>query len=41
MAVEFAAVFALIGLAILRLGVPIVLIWLLGKAVKYVAPSPG
>lgn len=41
MAIELTAVFALIGLAILRLAVPIMMVWLLGKAVKYVAPSPG
>jgi hypothetical protein len=40
MITELTTVFALVGLAILRIGVPIVAIWLLGKALKFVAPSP-
>jgi hypothetical protein len=32
---------ALIGLTILRFGVPILLIWLLSRALKYVTPSPS
>jgi hypothetical protein len=33
--------FALIGLTILRFGVPILVIWLLSRALKYVMPSPS
>ncbi len=40
MTVDLTTLLALIGLAILRLGVPILVIWLLGKALKYVAPTP-
>ena len=35
-----ATAFALIGLAVLRLGAPILVIWLMGKALDYVVPSP-
>lgn len=41
MMAELTTVFALIGLAVLRLGVPILVIWLLTKALNYVAPSPS
>lgn len=38
---ELTTVFPLIGLTILRLVVPILAIWLLGKALKHIEPSPS
>jgi hypothetical protein len=42
MMIELTAVFILIGLVILRLGVPILVIWLLGKLLSILLPhQPG
>jgi len=41
MMVDVMAVFAVVVLAVLRLGVPILAIWLLSKALQHLAPSPS
>jgi hypothetical protein len=38
MTVDLVTLLALMGLTILRLGVPILLIYLVGRALKYAAP---
>ena len=41
MIAELTTVAALVGLTVLRLGVPLVVMWLAGKALQRLAPSPS
>jgi hypothetical protein len=39
MIAELTTIAALVGLAVLRLGMPVVVIWLAGKALQYLVPA--
>jgi len=41
MIAELTTIAALVALTVLRLGVPLVVIWLAGKALQYLVPSPS